>query len=67
MTGREETKLPAIFVSMVVDGSMVGSVKDVMDRSVEVIMNSECARGGRSGDISQDGIRIQGLGHQTAN
>ena len=59
--------MPAIFVSMVVDGSMVGSVKDVMDGSVEVIMNSECARGGSSGDISRDGIRNQGLGHQTAN
>ena len=50
--------MQAIFVSMVVDGSMVGSVKDVMDRSVEVIINSECARGGSSGDMSRDGIYI---------
>ena len=61
------SNIPAIVLSMVVDGIMVGSVNCIMDGSVDVIMNSQCARGSSTDEMSQDGIRHQGLGRQTAN
>ena len=61
------SNMPAIVVYMVLDGSMVGSVNCIMDGSVDVIMNSQCARGSSTDEMSKDGIRHQGLGHQTAN